>query len=319
MSGWDGKLVRPASPRVSLYEQVHALFEQQRGTWEMFRDGEAALAGMKTRSYTLDGARVVVQANPGRRISTAARVDPASVASRPCFLCPANLPPLERGIAFGDYILLPNPYPIQKHHMTIAHKNHEPQGIENRLGDLFSLAEALGPDMFVIYNGPRCGASAPDHMHFQACDCAGVPIFEQIPADEKNCGRVAALSIGGRNLLAGSFRRAGDAAYRIRSMITALKDIAAGDGEPMVNIIARYRGGGWIVCVFPRAKHRSACYYAPPEQRILISPAAMEMAGIVVVADPDHFDRVDENALASMFREVTLGGDAFSRLAEAVI
>jgi ATP adenylyltransferase/5',5'''-P-1,P-4-tetraphosphate phosphorylase II len=317
MNKWDSKLLRPSSQTVSVLQQVHELFQQQRATWSMFRDGEAMLAGMKTRVFTRDTMRFIVQANPGRSISTNAKVDPASVASRPCFLCPENLPPPERGISFGDYIMLPNPYPVLKHHMTIALRNHLPQLLEGRINALCAITKALGPEMFVIYNGPRCGASAPDHMHFQACSSKGIPLFEELQIDpDKN--QVVPLIGWGRTMLVCSFRHAKQAQLSIQSIIDTLKEITGDSLEPMINIVALYRNDRYILSVFPRVKHRSACYFDEPQRKISISPAAIEMAGIIVVANIDHFDRVDEVALLSMFKEVSLGSDLFSKLTEAV-
>jgi hypothetical protein len=316
MSGWDDKILGSSSPGAPLLDRVHALFAQQRATWEEFRCGEASLESMKTKTLSLDGRSVIVQANPGRTISTGAKVDPASIAGRPCFLCPAALPPLERGIAFRDFILLPNPRPILKGHMTVPFKRHVPQLLEGRIGDFFALARALGPEMFVIYNGPRCGASAPDHLHFQAAPCAGVPLFGQLPAAASG-NRITPLAIGGRTMLAGSFTDEERAQDGVRSAVAALGRINREPGEPMLNIVSLFRDSRYVTVIFPRTKHRSACYFAEPHKRILISPAAMEMAGIVVVADRGHFDRADEAVVLGMYKEVTLDAGLFSRLAEA--
>ncbi|MBN1308458.1 MAG: DUF4922 domain-containing protein, partial [Chitinispirillaceae bacterium] len=306
MNNWDATLISPSAPRGSLLQQIQALFKQQRETWDLFRNNEALLAAMKIKTLMMDNRRIVVQANPGRTASTNANVDPASIAGRPCFLCPNGIPPLERGIAFGDYIMLPNPYPVLKHHMTIAFRVHAPQLLGERIADLLALTKSLGPEMFVLYNGPRCGASAPDHMHYQACSVDHVPLFEQLPAEAED-GRTVPLSIWGRNMVVCCCKEAAQARSRIQCIISALKKIVGGPGEPMFNIVSLYRDERYIITLFPRAKHRSACFFAPPHERILISPAAIEMAGIVVVADIDHFDRVDENVVYSMFREVTLG------------
>lgn len=317
MSTWDSKLIKPSSRSVPLLQQVHVLFRQQRATWDMFRDGEAMLAGMRTSIVTMDNMRCIVQANPGRSISTNARVDPSSVAGRPCFLCPDNLPPQERGISFGEYIMLPNPYPVLENHLTIAFRNHLPQFLEGRIDSLCAFTKALGPEMFVIYNGPRCGASAPDHMHFQACSSKGVPLFEQLPlASDKD--QVVPLTSWGRTMLVCSFRQAKQVQVRIQSIISALKDITGDTCEPMINIVALYRDERYVIIVFPRAKHRSSCYFDEPQRKISISPAAIEMAGIIVVSNIDHYDRVDETTLLSMFREVSLGSNLFSLLTEAV-
>ena len=120
MSNWEAKLIKPFTPELPLSRQVRSLFRQQRETWDLFREGEASLSTIRSKRFFMDGKDIIVQSNPGRSISTNAKVDPKSIAKRPCFLCPDSLPPQERGIAFGNYILLPNPYPILKHHLTIA-------------------------------------------------------------------------------------------------------------------------------------------------------------------------------------------------------
>ena len=113
---------------------------------------------------------------PHRLQSTTARVDAASIGARPCFLCLQNLPLEQRGVAVGDeWVALCNPFPILERHLTIVHRQHVPQRLAGRIGALLGLARAL-PGCFVIYNGPECGASAPDHLHFQAADRALFPI-----------------------------------------------------------------------------------------------------------------------------------------------
>lgn len=318
MNNWNPHLITPASPGLSLVRQVEGLFEQQRATWDLFRNGEASLSEITMKKFSYDGREVIVQANPGRSISTNANVDPESVAGRPCFLCPGSLPEAERGIASGNYVILPNPYPVLSGHLTIAYRDHETQRIKGRIADLLSLAKELGPDMFVLYNGPRCGASAPDHMHFQACGTAGVPLFGQLPPFSGD-SRVTPLTIWERHLLLCGFRNRADAELTIQSVVDALAAISGETREPMVNIIALYRDDRYSVTIFPRSKHRSASYFADPPERLSISPAAIEMAGIVIVADTAHFGRVDEETVRGIYREVTLEKDQFSRLVELVI
>lgn len=314
---WEPRLLRPSSPDTPLHRQVMDLLEQQRATWELFRAGEAALDEMQVKTFGSGADRVIVQANPRRRLSTNAKVDPASVAKRPCFLCPDALPPPERGVAFGDYVVLPNPYPILRHHVTVALRSHTPQQLEARIADLPALTRALGPEMFVIYNGPRCGASAPDHQHFQACETRGVPLFEQLPPVESG-DALRPLTIGGRRLLHVATGNAAWAQERIQTILTALRTLTGEKHEPMVNLVARYIDNRYQISVFPRERHRSACYSAEPPQRIAISPAAIEMAGVVVVADVKHFDRVDEAVVRGVYEEVTLKRETFDRLVEAV-
>src|SRR4051812_3284204 len=120
MMGWDEILSIDAGDERPLNERIDALFAQQRQTWPAFRAGEAALAQLQRKTLTLAGASIVVQVNPARRGSTLANMDAKAVAARPCFLCPQHMPPEERGVAFEDLVILPNPFPILPGHCTVA-------------------------------------------------------------------------------------------------------------------------------------------------------------------------------------------------------
>lgn len=315
MSLWSQHLLATEPPELPLPEKLEQLFSQQRAAWDLFRNGEASLAEITTKRYTKNNSDIIVQANPGRAISTNAKVDPTSIAKRPCFLCPTSLPPQERGIEFGAYVILPNPFPILKHHVTIALKEHLPQACAPRIEDLIHLTTAFGDDMFLLYNGPRCGASAPDHMHFQACDAAPIPLFRHFP-DMAGDNRFTARTLWGRHMLLGLFDHGTTAENALRKVLYSFSEITGEKEEPLCNIITRIHHKRLHVAFFPRAKHRSSCYFSPPDERLSISPAAVEMAGTVVVADVAHFERVDEHRITQMYQEITLDDTLFSRLAE---
>src|SRR6478752_6259049 len=169
---------RPGEP---LRQRIEDLFAQQRATWPALCEGEAALARLQRKTLTEGDESVVVQVNPARRRSTLANIDTKAIAARACFLCPENMPPEERGVAFEDLVLLPNPFPVLPLHCTIANREHQPQQIRGRVATFLHLAHDLGPDMVALYNGPRCGASAPDHFHLQAARAADIPILNQLP------------------------------------------------------------------------------------------------------------------------------------------
>jgi hypothetical protein len=268
---------------------------------------------MQTRIIPEGHAQIVVQANPGRRKSTHAKVDPESISQRPCFLCPENIPPEEKGIAFGDLVILPNPYPVLRRHFTVPSREHVPQRLEGRVADMLGLARALGPDMLVFYNGPGCGASAPDHFHFQACSNSGIPLLTHLPGGGED-GRLALTSFG-RRLLVCSDQGAGNT---VDFVSRVLERLPPEDPEPLINVLAVYRQGRYLTVLWPRSKHRPDCYFKEGEARIAVSPAALEMAGILVVADPEHFDRVDQQTAVSIYREVSLDAGEFDDLAKAV-
>src|SRR5438874_976862 len=147
---------------------IDELFDRQIQTWPLLAAGMEGLACAKTRQVRIDWFDVFIRHIPHRVASTTAAVDKASIERRPCFLCAENLPPEQEGVKFdSDFTMYCNPYPIVERHLTIVHRDHRPQRIAGQLGTMLDVAQAL-PGYFVIYNGPECGASAPDHLHFQA-------------------------------------------------------------------------------------------------------------------------------------------------------
>ncbi len=314
---WDDILLDSAGPGHRLPGEIDALLENQRATWKAFREGEAALTKMRSKSLAWDNARIILQANPGRHESIHAKVDPLSVSKRPCFLCIEAIDPDERGIGFGDLVLLPNPHPILSRHLTVPAREHNPQRLEGRVESFLDLARSVGPDMLVLYNGARCGASAPDHFHFQACSSFGVPLLEETSSI---IGRddVVPMTSFGRRMLVYHDGEAVKVCELIHRVLEVLSRVGGSDDEALINLIAVYRDERYGVFVFPRAKHRPECYFADGDSRISVSPAALEMAGIMVVADGDHFDRVDERRALSIYEEVTLERELFIKLAESV-
>ena len=185
---WESRLITDdalaayaTQPITNLSTRVAALINQQLAMWPMLRNATDALEQVQYKEVNVNGSRVLAQFNPARIVSTAAKVDTASIQARPCFLCAENLPAPEKGVLFGDnYVVLCNPFPVLKDHLVISERRHTPQAIASRIGDLLDLTEALGSEYFTLYNGPQCGASAPDHHHFQACSSAGIPLFDEI-------------------------------------------------------------------------------------------------------------------------------------------
>ena len=314
---WDDVLLDRQRPGIALPQQIDQLLAQQRATWNTFREGEASLAGMRTKRLSRDGADVIVQSNPGRHKSVHAKVDPFSIAERPCFLCLDNLPPEERGIGYGDLVILPNPHPILRRHLTIASREHVPQRLAGHIDPILGLAKDCGGDMLVLYNGAQCGASAPDHFHFQASSIANAPLFQEVPGLGEKDGVEAYGSFGRRMIICQDQKAENVKAFVVRSL-QALADVSAKDGEPLINVIAIYREDRYIVFLIPRAKHRPECYFAEGDERISISPAAIEMTGVLVAADADAFERMDGQKAFEIYEEVCLGEGESNDFLEAV-
>lgn len=145
------------------------LLEAQRTAWPQLAEGVRALSSVRIRRLPLESTSVALQFNPVRIVSTSARVDSHTIRQRRCFLCVPHLPEPQQGILVsGEFLILCNPAPIFHGHYTISHVGHRPQQLHGNIRTLFGLARGLSPAFTVFYNGPQCGASAPDHLHFQA-------------------------------------------------------------------------------------------------------------------------------------------------------
>ena len=151
----------------NLNNQVKSLFDEQVANWELARRNFAGLKTVQTKTFNFDDFDIKVQFNPARIVSSGAKVDAKTIAERKCFLCSEHLPTEQKGIEAGNYTILVNPFPIFPEHFTIPHTEHIRQQIKPFFGDMLELAKAMD-DYLIFYNGPKCGASAPDHMHFQA-------------------------------------------------------------------------------------------------------------------------------------------------------
>jgi len=310
---WSARIIDKAQAGKELPKQVSSLLRQQRMSWKMLRDGEAALGKIKSKTLVQNGEQIVVQENPGRRISTNAKVDPLSIARRPCFLCLENLPLEERGIELDEFVIFPNPYPILQDHLTIPIREHLPQRLENSADRMLEIASLLGSEMLVYYNGARCGASAPDHFHFQAGRKKGVPLFERPFFDVEKNG-VTSHSSFGRRMLACCEKEPEKVASFLHQALELLAENSGDAEEALVNILCAFQNGRYIAVLFPRGKHRPECYFSEVDSRLAISPAALEMAGILVVAEPEHFERVNRQAAVSIYKEVTLNEKLFTKL-----
>jgi len=305
---------------------AHALLEQQKKTWEMLAKGYGSLGSVQTRSIQLDDITIKLQFNPGRIVSTGAKVDPKSIAERKCFLCPANLPPAQRGLLFqDDYVVLCNPFPIFPEHFTIPHKEHVPQRIAaSSFETMLDLARAMKGRYTVFYNGPKCGASAPDHLHFQAGDKGIMLVENEFEALKQNHGavlkdtpatRVFAVAHPLRPFIALESESKAGLCDAIVAVVAAMQEITGSAEEPLMNVLAMHNDGGWRVILFPRARHRPSFYFAEGEQKIMLSPASVDIGGVCVTPIERDFHRITADHLRQMFKECCLSPEQFGTLA----
>lgn len=314
------ELLRMAGRQLAVWDEAAARYRQlERAVVSEFKDGDATLS---------------IQWNPARIVSTGAAVDRRALAARPCFLCGDNRPPEQMELpTLGRYVALVNPFPILPRHFTIAARDHVPQRIAAAYIDLLRMAERA-PGLFYFYNGPRCGASAPDHLHFQAASRGAVPLERDWAqtygrrlsrlypiADEE---LVEAAALEGHAHGTGIFLLRG---YVCPGFVVVTRTVEAGDvlfrklyaalppddegGEPMMNVLVWTEGHAdgtrrIVSVVVPRRKHRPGCYAAEGAGGLTVSPGAIDMGGLVVVPRAEDFRKMTQPLLVGVLREVAL-------------
>lgn len=275
--------------------------------WELAGRNYSMLGGVESRELDVGGARVVLQFNPARVRSTAADVSSAAVTGRKCFLCAGNRPPEQEMVAFGDYGILVNPFPVFTSHLTVACREHVPQQIAGRMADMLSLAGSL-KDFYIFYNGPESGASAPDHMHFQAVGKGDVRpdagVGYERTAAYKDCV-VYAGEDALRKMVLVEGERPEDVSECAYAVLEALRAVTCADGEARVNIFAWHDGRSYSVLIFPRGAHRPEEFFKA-EGRVLFSPGAIDYAGVVITVRREDYERIDAPMLKRMFRQTTV-------------
>ena len=288
-------------------EFLEAFHRSQMESWPMAAENFRALEGVETRQVDVDGFTFTLQHNPARVRSTAAKVDAASLAARKCFLCRQNRPAQQHHalVSLGhDYELLVNPYPIFPLHFTIPLLHHREQNItalgSPTIADMLLLARRM-PGMAVFYNGPRCGASAPDHFHFQAVEADRLPLLRVIEEAPWS------IPFEVRYILAD---RVADAMFEFDGVIEELKGMEEnrGEKEPRMNILATYVDGEYRAVVIPRRAHRPD-FYGEGEGRMLLSPASVDLGGVIVVPSADDFRRIDASVIKELLRQTTVAAN----------
>lgn len=304
-------------------QTIHELLTGQLASWETARNNYAALSDVQVKELDVNGIPYKVQFNPARIVSSGAKVDAKSIQERKCFLCPANLPPVQKGIPFeGHYNILVNPFPIFPRHLTVPEKEHVDQRIAVRFSDMLSLAQALS-EYTIFYNGPRCGASAPDHAHFQAGNKGFMPIEKdwrgQVAGKVVDYGQATLwyLDDAPRTTLVIESPNRKHAIKLFNTVYQALS-IKPGEEEPMMNVLAWYEEEQWIVCIFPREKHRPACYTAEGDDNLLSSPASVDLGGVFITPVEKDFHKITAADIAQILSEVCLSEEDFLKLRQRV-
>lgn len=301
--------------------------ENQLAKWQTARTNHEALNQIETRRFELAGNTITVQFNPARAVSTCAKVDKSSIEARKCFLCPENKPNEQDEIIISldePFSLRINPYPILPRHLTISSLKHQDQVLADKTirqlpGKLISwLEEYFASGYVLFYNGAKCGASAPDHFHFQAVKQSDVPVIQQWERLMETAVRETEIKTENGNTYS---------SFQITSYICPIQvficnhstdilpeminqyleslPLHEGESEPRYNLFAwQDKQRGFTMAYFPREEHRPACYTATRGEQLLVSPGALDMAGLLVTPRKEDFDRITESDITKIYKEV---------------
>ena len=245
------------------------LLSEQQENWDDLRHGYQSFKEIRERDVDCRGFSVRLQCNPLRIKSSAANVNQKSSNERQCFLCLDHLPEAQKGILYrGEYLILCNPMPIFSPHFTVSHLEHRRQAIAEHTGTLLQLGAEFGSDWAVLYNGPKCGASAPDHLHFQAGPSGQMPVEKEIREEKRldlmtqfggvllyrvrDLGRQVVILVGDDPVAVGG---------AFKGLLNALKRVLRIDEEPMMNIAGFHEDKKWRLVIFPRRKHRPDAFF----------------------------------------------------------
>ncbi|MGZ3613738.1 MAG: DUF4922 domain-containing protein, partial [Thermodesulfobacteriota bacterium] len=308
-STFDGK----GSPK-PLPELCLGLQSEQKKTWQDLQEGYELLKEVRERDIFCNGFSVRLQYNPGRMKSSTADVREKDVKERQCFLCLEHLPEGQKGILHrSEYLVLCNPMPVFSSHLTVSHIDHRGQSISENIGTLLQLMEDFGSGWTLLYNGPRCGASAPDHLHFQAVPSGKMPIEKEIEETRRltfarqveGVPLVLLRDVGREIVMLQSDDRSKVGAV-LERFLSALKKILLIAEEPMINIAGSYSEKKWRLIIFPRRKHRPDIFFKEGDARVVVSPGVIDMGGVLITPVVKDFERLNATAVENIYREVTL-------------
>ncbi len=282
-----------------IFKHLGDCLEQQLAVWPAAKQAFDNLEQVQTRVLSSSG--LALQHNPARIISTTAKVAPAQTTVRPCFLCRENRPVEQLSFDAGDgFELLLNPYPILREHFCVVSRAHRPQKFQDCYEKMLKIAGQLEPGYMIFYNGPRSGASAPDHLHMQIGRSEGIPLLDKLRENEPPA-KDEPITIQPFGFPVIVIK--GSDPARLWDYISGMT-VYDGDYEPRMNVLSFNRDGQVITAIIPRSKHRPDCYYAQ-EGRILVSPGGIDMFGMIITPRKEDFESLTERQVLDIYRQVT--------------
>lgn len=277
---------------MNLTDEIDQLFSRQQEQWPKLKHAISQQKQIQERTFTWgNDFKVVVQYNPARIVSTGAGIDRQTIEKRSCFLCADNRPSQQEGILFlGKYLILCNPYPIVENHLTIPIHSHVPQRLRRKVSDMLTLVAEL-PDYVVFYNGPQSGASAPDHFHLQA-------------------GRKSSILLQGESELRTCMMIESSSKEEVEELFEEVYHYLhyhqPDEEEPMMNVIAFTEQNQYKLHIFPRKSHRPRQYFEEGTKQLLVSPGALDMAGLIITVREEDFTKISKHDVEDIYSQVSL-------------
>ena len=287
---------------------ISRFFNRQLEVWTDARHRFRDLKHVETRQFS---DQLKLQWNPARIVSTGAKIDKKTLGERPCFLCDKNRPKEQMSKQIDEkFHLLVNPFPILPVHFTILARKHQPQLIYKNYGEMHRFI-SLHSDLMVFYNGPKCGASAPDHLHFQAGTNGILPLQTNWQRLSRNLTDIISLNDEEkisvvRDFIVPAFVIISKSAESDEALFRRLYKAMPQRGdetEPMMNIISWRKGEEFISVVIPREKHRPEAYFAEGDAQFVVSPGALDMSGLIITPREEDFRKLTEEKALSLLQE----------------
>ena len=301
-------------------DRIHKFVGDQLSQWPLACGNFRALKDVSVREVEIGGLTVKLQFNPARIVSSAAKTSKEELAKRRCFLCRENRPAEQIMLRFEGrkgkkYDILVNPYPIFPDHLVIAKSKHTDQSIWHRYIDMLDLSKKYSGYTF-FYNGPKCGASAPDHHHFQGAPKGLMPLENDMNASVDNSEILEYItSVQDASLYHYKKFTSGVFFLRAETSKSAAKlfyrlldcaDILEGDIEPRINLFSWWQDGEYRSIVVFRRSHRSHHYFSEGPDHLTMSPGCADMGGVFIVPVPEEYEKMTPELLAELVEEVSV-------------
>ena len=298
---------------------ISRFFNRQMEKWADARHRFRDLKHVETHQLS---DQLKVQWNPARIVSTGAKIDKKTLGDRPCFLCDKNRPKEQISKQIDErFLLLVNPFPILPVHFTIPARKHQPQSIYKNYGEMHRFL-SLHSELMVFYNGPKCGASAPDHLHFQAGTSGILPLQANWQRLSRNLTDIISLNDDEKIALIHDFvvpafviiSKSEDSDEALFQRLYKSMPVRGDETEPMMNIIAWRKGDEYISVVIPREKHRPEAYFAEGDAQMMVSPGALDMSGLIITPREEDFLKLTEESATAILQECGVSTDKMNSI-----